>query len=174
MHNYEPRWGELDLDEVPGITSFRFEEADDVATWASFNCSMAGHAPRIDAWHLDNEGAFACWTRGGTTTLKEWAKDPWPLLRSRRVGLREGGCADRWVMVESRPTWLHPAPTLTEADAEAFVRLRSRLERVGVSLLDAVVFDDLQHWWSLHELITGSTRWARARVLNAPPARQPP
>lgn len=48
---------------------------------------------------------------------------------------------------------------MSEADARAFIVLRSKLRRIGVSLLDAVVFDDHQRWWSLHELTSGSTRW---------------
>ena len=35
------------------------------------------------------------------------------------------------------------------------------LERIGVDLVDAVVFDDQGHWWSLHELTSGMTAWGR-------------
>jgi len=29
----------------------------------------------------------------------------------------------------------------------------------GINLIDAMVFDDDGHWWSLHELTTGSLAW---------------
>ena len=41
----------------------------------------------------------------------------------------------------------------------AFGVLRRKLSRVGVDLVDAVVFDDEGRWWSLHELTSGTTAW---------------
>lgn len=162
MHHYEERWEQDDAAVEAHLESFRFADAVDVAEWASFNIYI-GHQPLVEAWHLDREGVLQCATKGGSfTTIRGWAEDPRPLRRSRRQGVRETGCADRWVIVDSRPSWMHPPPTVTEADAEAFVVLRSKLRCIGVSLLDGVIFDDHQHWWSLHELTSGSTRWPAA------------
>ena len=100
-----------------------------------------------------------CYFKGSSLdSLIEWADDPWKLERSRREGLASGGCADRWLVVDSRPTWFAEPPG--ECDARAFVELRARLrELIGVELVDAVVFDDEGHWWSMQELTSGTTAW---------------
>jgi hypothetical protein len=46
-----------------------------------------------------------------------------------------------------------------ESDAHAFLDLRQGLARHGITLLDVMVFDQEFHWWSLHELTSGTTRW---------------
>ena len=38
---------------------------------------------------------------------------------------------------------------------------------MGLTLVDAVVFDDQCHWWSMHEETSGTTRWPEAG--EAPP-----
>ncbi|HXH55957.1 hypothetical protein [Iamia sp.] len=77
----------------------------------------------------------------------------------RQEGLRTSGCADRWLVVDSRPRRWHDGPVVDEADAEAFLRLRPQVESFGVELVDVVIFDDQCHWWSLHELTTGTASW---------------
>ena len=78
-------------------------------------------------------------------------------LRWRLAGLRDGGCTTRWLIVDSRPTGIRQP--VDAGDAEAFLRLRDELSTIGLTLLDAVVFDDQCHWWSMHEAATGTTRW---------------
>ncbi len=48
---------------------------------------------------------------------------------------------------------------MDEADAHTFLVLSRNLAGIGLRLVDAVIFDDEGHWWSLHELTTGTTRW---------------
>ena len=62
------------------------------------------------------------------------------------------------MIVDSRPVGFRDSPD--EADAWAFLELRCQLHGVGVQLLDAVVFDDEGHWWSMHELTSGTTTWS--------------
>lgn len=52
--------------------------------------------------------------------------------------------------------------------------VRRALEPIGVLLLDAVVFDDDGHWWSMHELTTGSTRWPERRLADPLMSVTPP
>ena len=56
-------------------------------------------------------------------------------------------------------TVLSDAEFPSEDDARAFLRLRRGLARHGVVLLDVMVFDQEFHWWSLHELTSGTTTW---------------
>ena len=39
------------------------------------------------------------------------------------------------------------------------MRLRYQLEVAGIRLLDAVIFDGGNRWWSMCELLTGSSTW---------------
>ena len=161
MHTYnrpEPAGRKL-----PSITEFRFNDALDVVAYAELDSTL-GWKTWPEAWHLDADGIFDCYYKASSCdSLTRWARDPSGLYRSRRQGLAEGGCTDRWVIVDSRPVWLHDAPIVGEGDAEAFLAVRGHLERVGVHLLDCVVFDDAGHWWSMHELTSGTTAW-RASV----------
>ena len=63
------------------------------------------------------------------------------------------------MIVDSRRSFFYDPPIVDEADAHPFVVLRRKLRRAGIDLLDAVVFDDAGHWWSMHELTSGTTRW---------------
>ena len=90
--------------------------------------------------------------------MRTYADRPRDLLRCREVPVPEP-CPDRWVIIEPRHPWLGDAYKVTEDDARAFLVLRRRLARAGVVLLDVMVFDQEFHWWSLHELTTGTTRW---------------
>ena len=157
MHTYQRP---LATPEPPSdIDDFLFNDALDVVAFAELNPCI-GKLTWPEAWHLDETGAFQCYFKGSSLdSLLEWAEDPWPLERSRREGLANGGCADRWVIVDSRPRWHAVAPD--EDDVRAFLDLRLHLrDALGVELVDVVVFDDEGHWWSLHELTCGTTAWA--------------
>ena len=159
MHRYERLNTELNDPCAPPIEAFRFRAALDVVALAQVDRTI-GWKTWPEVWHLDEEGAFACYYKGSTLdSIRQWATDPSPLHRSRIEGLRTTGCADRWVIVDSRPTWLHGGTATDESDVEAFLRLRPTLQAFGVSLLDVVIFDDDQRWWSLHELTAGTTLW---------------
>jgi hypothetical protein len=159
MHRFERLISDLDDVHPPSIEVYRFRGALDVVALAQVDRCI-GWKTWPEVWHLDEDGAFACYYKGSTLdSIQRWAEDPSPLRRSRIEGLASGGCADRWVIVDSRPTWLHEGPTTDESDVEAFLHLRPAVEAFGVSLLDVVIFDDDQHWWSLHELTAGTTAW---------------
>ena len=160
MHHYEHLVAADDPTPPPGLASSRFRDPHDLDELAKVD-RLLGGSTCPEAWHLDAAGRFRCGYRGSSIeSIRDWADDPYPLRRSRREGLASvDGCTDRWLIVESRPTWTCPSPTVTEADAAAFVRVRRVLADLGVHLLDCMVFDDRGHWWSLHELTSGSLRW---------------
>ncbi len=51
-----------------------------------------------------------------------------------------------------------------ERDVEQFIRLRRQLDVDGITLVDAVIFDDQRHWWSINELLTGQMKWATRKA----------
>jgi len=146
---------------MPSITEFRFNDALDVVAYAEID-PIVGWATWPEIWHLDTEGEFQCYFKGCISqSLARWARKPGELLEWREHGPATSlSCAHRWLIVDSRPTWLREPPTVTEADAQAFLTLRRKLARHGITLVDDVVFDDEGHWWSLHELTCGTTAWA--------------
>jgi hypothetical protein len=158
MHTYELR--ATPRDPVPDITTYRFRDARDVVAYAE-RALVIGRRTWPEVWHLDEVGQFSCYYEGSSLdSLEQWAVDSTPLVRCRAAGVRSSdGCADGWVVVDSKPSWLRGEPIVTEATVAAFLTVRDRLELLGVTLLDAVIFDDLRHWWSIHELITGTTAW---------------
>ena len=112
-----------------------------------------------DVWHLDDEGVVQCYFRASSIdSIRRWAQDPSRLRRSRLAGLAEGGCADRWLIVETRHAFRTDL-RVDERDAKAFLVLRRELTRIGLVLVDTMIFDDNLHWWSMHELTSGTTRW---------------
>ena len=149
-------------DPFPSLAEFRFADALDVVAYAEIDLSI-GKLTWPETWHLDDDGVMQCAVKGSSLdTLIRWAYDPSDLVRSRGEGRDEdGGCTDRWLIVDSRPVGFRDAPD--EADTWAFLELRQQLASIGVKLLDAVVFDDAGHWWSMHELTSGTTAW-RASV----------
>ena len=156
MHTYTPGDGSS---TVAGFNSRRFTCADDVVELAMLDPRI-GCAPWPEIWHLDEEGAMTCCLRGCTCdSLVGWARDPSPLRDLREEGLDLGRCGSDWVIVESRPRG-GGAPRVSQLDVEAFMLLRTELHDVGVRLVDALVFDDRGHWWSLRELADGTTTWA--------------
>lgn len=165
MHVYQRATPDPELDQLPSIVTYRFNRAEDVEAWARVDPTL-GWKTSPEVWHLDGEGCFRCGFKGSISdSIQHWADEPWPLHRSRAEGLRDGGCAARWLILDSRPTWMPSRPRVSEADAEAFFHLRSDLASIGVNLVDAIVFDDELHWWSLHELTSGSTIWPPLRSV---------
>lgn len=81
--------------------------------------------------------------------------------------MRTAGCPGHWLIIDSRPSGRFGGSQVDAGDAEAFLRLRPQMDAVGVTLLDAMVFDDQCHWWSLHELSSGSTTWAPPPLRRA-------
>jgi hypothetical protein len=155
VHNYDRP--AASTEPLPSIAEFRFNDALDVVAYAEINPCL-GWNTWPEVWHLDDEGRRACGYRASSCdSLTRWARNPSDLRRSRREGLASGGCADRWVIVDSRRVGLDDPPD--EGDGQAFLTLRRSLRRIGVELVDAVVFDDEGHWWSLHELTAGTTAW---------------
>jgi hypothetical protein len=158
MHMFHPRWPE-DLSgwPLPDFDDFRFKSADDVVSFAELEPASTWRTwPEL--WHLDRDGKFTCSSKGSSfNSVRTYAERPGYLLECRQTYLGYD-CPDRWVMIESR----HPiddAYEVTEGDVAAFVTLRRRMDELGVTLLDVVVFDQDRHWWSLHELTAGTTTW---------------
>ena len=114
-----------------------------------------------EVYSLDERGAVVTWYPGTTPdTIGRWADRPEPILSAPGRRSPGPGQRERWVVIESRPCWFRPS--VSEADAEQFLRLRRVFLAGGVALVDVVVFDDELHWWSLHELTSGSTTWPTA------------
>lgn len=65
---------------------------------------------------------------------------------------------DQSVPIDGRPPrWPGDDPAPSEADVEHFVRLRNQLGVVRIRLMDAVIFDGGVQWWTMCELLTGTT-----------------
>ena len=147
------------VEPFPDIHDHRFHDALDVVAYAEVGGIVSGER-RCSSWHLDRDGRFACGTRATLCdSLAEWADDPERLVRAFIAARRDGGCASRWVIIDERGPVDGPCSLPGEEDAEQFLRLRRQLEVVGIRLLDAVIFDGANRWWSMSELLTGSTRW---------------
>lgn len=158
MHTYEPITVS-DPADIPSICGKTFHDAFDVVEFERISNLVAWRTwPEV--WHLDDTGEMRCYHKASSLdSIREWADDPRTLLLAREQGLRNGGCADRWVIIESRTAMWHGEGIVSEADAKAFLDLRALLSRHGIELLDAVIFDDANHWWSMHELTSAGTRW---------------
>ncbi len=160
MHTYEAVGPEDELEELPDIGTFRFNDALDVVEWARRDRTI-GWRTWPEVWHLDDEGRFTCSSRGDSLdSIRSWAKKLGSLEVGRREGVADGGCAPRWLIIESRPLLRTEGTTVDERDAQCFLTLRRKMVRLGVVVVDAMIFDDECHWWSLHELTSGSTRWS--------------
>lgn len=140
---------------------FTFRDARDVARFAALDPLTTWYTwPEV--WHLDNEGRWHCCSRGSSLdSVRRFAKAPSQMLGCRLVPTDQP-CPDYWVVLEPRQRWRLSRPEVNEGDAQAFVVLRRGLAGFGVTLLDVVVFDDDFHWWSLHELTSGTTAWTFA------------
>lgn len=149
------------VDDRLDITEFEFHDALDVARFAERSTLLRGRA-NCESWHLDRNGRFACGTNGtALDSLREWATSPERLVRTFIDFREQGTCTPDWVVIDERITRYpghDPAPS--EADVEDFLRLRNQLDVVGIRLLDAVIFDGGTRWWSMCELLTGTTTWS--------------
>ena len=164
MHTYPKLWTWDDRGSYPVTEDDTFVCAEDIVAKASV-WPMFGRATYPDVWHLDEAGHTDCgWSASSMCTLVRWADEPkW--LRTHLVHSREDGCEHtRWVIVDSRPTEFPIRDAVSEADAQAFHTLRANLSELGIDLVDAVVFDDQQHWWSMRELTLGTTSWSSVSV----------
>lgn len=139
-----------------GVHDFAYRNASDVARFAEAAPLLTGVAT-TESWHLDRDGRFVCGTNGTRAdSLQKWADDPTRLVRAFLAGREKGTCSPRWVIVDQRdPVDAQPG----EGDVERFQRLRSQLEVAGMTLMDAVIFAHDGWWWSMSELLTGSTEW---------------
>ena len=158
MHTYE-RIGDRGDDVDYGvINTLTFACAEDVVELARRD-PLIGRLTWPETFHVDPAGLMTCSSKGGSFCgVKAWADDVDEMLECR-VTVLDAPCPDDWFIIESRPAFMYPPPTVDEGDAEAFVVLRRELAEAGIRLLDAVVFDDGCHWWSMHELVTGTTTW---------------
>ncbi len=148
-------------DIIPDIGERPFLCADDVVRFAEMGGVLTGQQ-RTESWHLDRHGHFTCGTRPTMMdSLADWAANPRRLIEAFIAGRPGRTCSPVWVIVDERPTvnWGGCEPP-GEADVEQFLRLQRQLEVAGIRLVDAVIFDDRRHWWSMCELLTGSTTWS--------------
>ncbi len=160
MHTYPQLWSDGARPEFPITSDDVFTCAEDVVAKAAL-WPLMGRATFPEVWHLDPDGHYECgWQASSLDTLVGWAEEPeW--LQTHLWHSRADGCRhDRWVIVDSRPTELPTRERVGELDAWAFGRLRHDLARSGINLVDAVVFDDRQHWWSMRELTMRTTSWS--------------
>jgi hypothetical protein len=159
MHTYQRRWPEVFSDwRGPRRGSIQFRDALDVAHYAELDPVLAWRTwPEV--WHLDDEGRFRCSSRGSSLdSVREFAKRPAEMLLCREEPV-DPPCPSRWLVIEPRHPWLGDRYEVSEDDARAFLRLRRGLACHSIVLLDVMVFDQEFHWWSLHELTSGTTTW---------------
>ena len=157
MHTFHPRWDPAAPAEAPSIGEFRFTSADDVIRYCELDCTSTWRSWQ-ELWHLDSSGEFRCYSKGSSiSSIRDLAETPKQLLRCRDFDV-DDSCPNRWVIIESRHTW-QDWYEVGEGDAAAFAKLRRGLGRYGVSLLDVVILNEENRWWSLHELTTGTTTW---------------
>jgi hypothetical protein len=161
MHTYQVRWPDDPSARVlPSLADFRFNDALDLARYAELDWLIPWWtSPEI--WHLADDGAFQCGSKGSSLdSVRRFAENPSALLRCRKTVLDEP-CPDRWLIIEPRHPLLQEWYRVDEADAQAFLTLRRRLAiEHRINLLDVIVFDQDFHWWSLHELTSGTTKWS--------------
>jgi len=159
-------------DDQLSIHDFEFRDANDVARFAERAPLLAGEAT-CESWHLDRDGRFVCGTNGTELdSLRDWAFGPERLVQTYLEFRKQGTCTPNWVVVDERPSrWPGDDPTPSEADVEHFMRLRYQLEVVGIQLMDAVIFDGQAQWWSMCELLTGTTKWNDRRFPDVDVAR---
>ncbi len=163
MHTYSPLWPDDRADWLPpSLDGLTFRSADDVAAYAALDALNTWYTcPQI--WHLTDDGQFNCCSRGSTLdSVRRFAEHPEHMLECRWTDV-EPECPDNWVILEPRHPWFADRYEVTEDDPRAFVELRDHLLEYDISLLDVVIFDQEFHWWSLHELTSGTTVWPKSR-----------
>lgn len=152
-------------DARPDIQDFRFTAPSAVMEWARRDRWAASKCQPY-VFHLNVHGKFCCCARGSSgESISDWASDPADLLRSRRCGLASrGGCPPNWLVVETRPDG---APALEveprEDDLRSFLEVREVMAGVGVHLVDDVIFDQTNRWWSLHDFVAPGEAYSLRR-----------
>jgi hypothetical protein len=152
MATYQPLYDPASKDlEPPSLVDEPFRSPADVLEHARRD-HLIPWKTWPEVWHLDVHGRFHCYFRAFTgDRITGWAADPRPLFKSRAEGLAStDGCAPNWLIIETRYIG---DPTPTEADVQALFIVRDMLAKVGVNLIDDVVFDSTNQWWSLHDLV---------------------
>jgi hypothetical protein len=159
MHRYQRRWPE-DFSNWPrpDLETLHFRDANDVACFAEVDPVLAWRTwPEV--WHLDDKGSIRCSSKGSSLdSVRSFAKRPAEMLLCREEPV-DPPCPNHWLVIEPRHPGLADQYEVSEEDARAFLRLRRGLTRHGILLLDVMVFDQEFHWWSLHELTSGTTTW---------------
>jgi hypothetical protein len=159
VHTFSKLWDWDDERTYPVTEDDVFRCAEDIVAKAEL-WPMFGRQTFPEIWHLDPEGHYRCgWSASSLCSLVRWRDDPFWLNEHLRHSRADGCTHDRWVVIDSRPTMFRSQDGVSEADARAFTTLQQRLARKGIDLVDAVVFYDLQHWWSMRELTRGTTCW---------------
>jgi len=158
-HTFQPRWPEDETGyEPPQLTSFVYRDALDVVRYSELEPLTTWYTyPHV--WHLDDGGVWRCCSRGSSfDSVRRYADEPEIMLHCRETPVKPP-CPNNWVMLEPRRPHREDEYQVSEEDARAFIILRGRLAVYGISLLDVVVFDQDNHWWSLHEVTSGTTAW---------------
>lgn len=122
-------------DEPPSTSDLLLRSVDDVVVWASRDQRFATERT-ITVWHLGTAGQITClFPACGCCSLKEWARHPYDLRRSRSEGLRAGGCGTDRLIIDTRPKGERRFAPVNEGDARSFRRIRRTCERLGVNLI---------------------------------------
>ena len=161
MHTYYPRWADDPAARVlPNLADFRFNDAIDVVRYAELDWLVTWRT-WPDVWHLDDDGAFRCSSKGSSLdSVRRLAEDPIDMLRCREIELDQP-CPDRWLDHRAAPS-VAQGPVSRRRGRRAGVPhppARRLADEHGIVLLDVMVFDQEFHWWSLHELTSGTPRW---------------
>jgi hypothetical protein len=158
MHTYRQLWSDdPEAWTLPKMRNFRFAKPLDVVAFAELDPVLRWRN-NPEVWHLDGRGRLRCGCHSSSgESVRTFADDLDGLLACRRTELG-WPCPNRWLIVESRHPW-HEAYQVNEDDGRAFVALRRALGGHGITLLDVMVFDQQFHWWSLHELTSGTATW---------------
>ena len=158
MHTYEQRWSDDPARRtLPKLGDFRFTGPLDVVAYAELDPVLKWrNSPEV--WHLDSNGRFRCGSQGSSfDSVRTFADDLDGLLAlppdRARLAVPEQ-VADPRV----------PSPVARALPGRRGRRAGvpgppPRLVGYGITLVDVMVFDQEFHWWSLHELTTGSWSW---------------
>lgn len=156
VHTYTPI--RVEPGELPSVVGLKLRSALDVVEHERVGNLVAWRTwPEV--WHLDETGDMTCYSKGSSLdSIRRWAEDPYSLLSPLWNLPKPGQCGDRWLIIESRTLGIEEE-RVSEQDAKAFLELRAVLAEEGIELVDAVTFDHADHWWSMHELTSGTMDW---------------
>ena len=152
MGIYVPLWDQLGVDDLD-ITDHTFRSPDDALEWGRRD-SLVTWKTWPEVWHLDQDGVFHCYFRASSGDgIRRWCDDAHHLHLSHYAGQQaDGGCAPNWLIIESRQDYLYDPVAPTEHDARAFGVVRKEMARIGVNVVDCVIFDSTSRWWSMWAL----------------------